>query len=171
MVPLLSQQAKNKANHEIHGTQRRAQTHSTGPVISNGGERQKMIKPQMTKVIAERSIESTLSEGRSETLLVQVGHPARDPNPGGDWYCPLRIKGKTKERLHACFGIDKLQALQFALGLLEPEVRAFAENCQLSWLGQKRLGLKPWTPRTKKLSPKCSPSQHRSSSAPVVGNR
>ena len=106
----------------------------------------------MTKVIAERHIESTLSDGRSETLIVQVGQPARDPNSGGDWYCPLRIKGTTKERLHACFGIDKLQALQFALGLLELEVRVFAGKGQLSWLGQKRLGLRPWTPKPKKLS-------------------
>lgn len=45
---------------------------------------EKMIKPQMTKVIAERHIESTLSDGRSETLIVQVGQPERDPNPGGD---------------------------------------------------------------------------------------
>jgi len=130
---------------------------------------EKMIKPPMTKVIAERHIESTLSDGRSETLIVQVGQPARDPNSGGDWYCPLRIKGTTKERLHACFGIDKLQALQFALGLLELEVRVFAGKGQLSWLGKKRLGLRPWTPKPKKRSQPCSPPNHRTPSAPVVG--
>jgi len=127
---------------------------------------EKMIKPQMTKVIAERHIESTRLDGRCETLIVQVGQPARDPNPGGDWYCPLRIKGASKERLHACFGIDKLQALQFALGLLELEVRVFAGKGQLSWLGKKRLGLRPWTPKPKKVPQPAVPPN--GAAAPLV---
>ena len=70
--------------------------------------------------------------------------------------------------MHAVFGIDKLQALQFALGLLELEVKAFAGESQLSWLGKKVLGLKPWTPKQVKPSQR-TPPNHRSPSAPVVG--
>jgi len=39
-----------------------------------------MMKTPMTTVIAERKIEVTLSDGRDETLTVQIGRPARDPN-------------------------------------------------------------------------------------------
>jgi len=128
-----------------------------------------MIKPPMTAVIAEREIEAIRADGQDETIIVQVGRPARDPNPKGDWYCPLRIKGREKERVHVVFGIDKLQALQFALGLLDLEVKAFAGKGQLSWLGKKALGLRPWTPKQVKPSQQRTPPNHRSPLALVVG--
>ena len=108
-----------------------------------------MIKPPMTAVIAERKIDVILPEGKAGKLTIQIGRPGRDPNPNGDWYCPVCIRGMSKERVRSFFGIDPLQALQFALGLLDLEVRAFAGPYQLSWLEHADLGLKPWFPKRK----------------------
>jgi len=98
----------------------------------------------MTEVIAERSLSVVTPDGKAGSLTVQVGKPARDSSPGGDWYCPYRIVGLGRDRIRRVFGIDPLQTLQFLLVVLEPEVRRFASDVELSWLGEADLGLKPW---------------------------
>jgi hypothetical protein len=107
------------------------------------------IRPPMTSVIAERTLEVILPDGKEDTLTIQIGRPARDPNPGGNWHCPVRMRRMGKEEVRSHYGIDPLQALQFTLGILDLRVRAFAEPCRLSWLGQPDLGLEPWVPKQK----------------------
>ena len=103
--------------------------------------------PPMTMVIAERKLTAVLPTGKRRIITIQIGRPARDPNPNGAWYCPIRVKGMGKVLVHSFFGVDQLQALQFAQGILDLEVHGFAESCRLSWLGQPDLGLKPWIPK------------------------
>lgn len=106
-----------------------------------------MIKPPMTDVIAERKIEVILPDEKADILTIQIGRPARDPNPGGDWHCPMRIQGMGNEIVRSFFGVDPLQALQHTLGILDLEVRSFSGSCRLSWLGQPDIGLTPWSPK------------------------
>jgi len=101
----------------------------------------------MTIVIAERRLTAVRPAAKPVLVTVQVGCPARAASPAeGDWYCSIRIKGFGRTRTQSFFGVDQLQALQFALGILEREVQAFVGNAQITWLGQSDLGLKPWMP-------------------------
>jgi hypothetical protein len=113
------------------------------------GQTEMTMKPKMTTVIAERRIRATVPGAQAATITIQIGRPARDPNPKGDWYCPITMKGFGRSKTRAFFGIDPLQALQFALGILDLEVRAFAGTARLSWLEQPDSGLKPWIPEQK----------------------
>jgi hypothetical protein len=103
-----------------------------------------MMKPKMTAVIAERKLTAVVPGAKRTILTIQIGCPARDPSPKGDWYCPIRLKASGRNKTKALFGVDPLQALQFALGILDLEVHAFAGGTRLSWLEQPELGLKPW---------------------------
>ena len=100
----------------------------------------------MTKPVAERRISAVESDGRSRQLRVEIGTPAPEPEAGGDWYCPIRLTYRGKERIYSFVGIDSLQALHFALGLLELQVKGAAGNAVLSWMETNELFLRPWSP-------------------------
>ena len=126
-----------------------------------------MMKPKMTAVIAERKIMAALPGRKTTVITIQIGRPARDPNPKGDWYCPIRIKGFGQNKTQALFGIDPLQALHFALDILELQVRGFAGTARLSWLNQSDIGLKPWMPKSKgKRNPSSTSIRHQIYSTP-----
>lgn len=112
----------------------------------------------MTAVIAERKIDAISPDGRTGSITIQIGRPECDPNPGGDWYCPIYIRGMGRDGVRSFFGVDSLQALQFALGILDLEVRRFAGTYRLSWIECANLGLKPWSPTR---IPKRSPTRGR----------
>lgn len=107
----------------------------------------------MTSTIAERKIDCVSPSGKAGFLRVQIGRPVRDPDPKGDWYCPIRIRGIGKDRVHMFFGVDALQALQMALSILDTEVRTFAGSMPLTCWGQKNLGLKPLILKQNRKSP------------------
>lgn len=97
------------------------------------------IPTHMTDVIAERRL-TLVEDGKRRRVLVRIGAPARDvPVAGGrDWRCPFRITGHSQQ-LQAV-GVDSMQALTFALQIVEILLSSREGTGQLEWLGQTELG-------------------------------
>ena len=93
----------------------------------------------MTRVIAERRFES------SGEFYVQIGEPAPDPTPRGDWYCPVRTVTPDGEKVIGLCGVDAVPVLQFALGLLDLVMKERLGGRKVTWLGGDDLGLVPPT--------------------------
>jgi hypothetical protein len=93
------------------------------------------------EVIAEREFD--LAHGGTEqVVLLRIGKPVPDPEPGGDWACPIQLIGLDDDSVQLAYGVDSLQAvllaIQLAGVLLERGPHA---GEKLSWLGQTDLGL------------------------------
>lgn len=73
------------------------------------------------EVIASRKL--TLSEqgGPPSEVLVLLGKPQQTPG-FDDFYCPYQIEGAGLSRVRYSCGIDRMQALQLAMGTLQVEV-------------------------------------------------
>jgi hypothetical protein len=71
--------------------------------------------------------------GRSDrTVELRIGAP-RDL-PDFDAYCPVQLVGIGEEKVRPIFGVDTVQALQLAVGLLESLMLQFGD--QLLWEGE-----------------------------------
>lgn len=93
---------------------------------------------EMGVVVAERHLEAVDPDGNRTTLTVRIGTPARDPEPGGDWYCCFHVTGLGEEQVRPSFGVDSLQALLLAIygAKINLEERAADAGLRLDWLGQ-----------------------------------
>lgn len=96
----------------------------------------------LSAVFAERELEARGKNAiESRPVLARIGQPEPDPEPGGDWRCPLQIVGIGDEEIFYANGVDSVQALQ--LGFLIMGIRLedlCADGLELSWLGDSDLG-------------------------------
>lgn len=100
------------------------------------------------EVIAERRLDWTGDSG-SEGVVVRIGKPVRDPDPEGDWLCPIQIAGLGDDMVRAAFGVDAVQALILALQMVHVDLQSGQRRTgrTLQWLEQSDLGFLPLSPR------------------------
>ena len=72
----------------------------------------------MGDVVAERT-EAFGAGAAVREVTVRIGRPRRDPDPPGDWRCPVRLIGGDHDAVRWVHGVDSLQALALALRLAE----------------------------------------------------
>ncbi|HEX8242156.1 MAG TPA: hypothetical protein VF541_01625 [Longimicrobium sp.] len=97
---------------------------------------------QLTDVIAERTLELMKpgSDAAAE-VRVRVGRPFKDPDPEGDWICPVQILGIGDEEVTDIYGIDAIQALILGLQIIGTQLAAAARSgLELRWFESPDLG-------------------------------
>ncbi len=84
---------------------------------------------RLGRVIAIRQF--TLRGSPRKAVVVKLGIPRKDMQKGGDWLCPIQVRGLGDPTVKHIHGIDAFQALIMALEC----VRAHLEprRGQLSW--------------------------------------
>lgn len=99
------------------------------------------MKLQLGEVIAERRLEWA-GGGPGGGVLVRIGRPVPDPEPDGDWRCPLQIVGAHGDAVRAAYGVDAVQALVLGLWMIDVELRAMQRDAGGTplWLDQTDLG-------------------------------
>jgi hypothetical protein len=92
------------------------------------------------EVIAERRLEWAGS-GPAGEVVVRIGRPVPDPEPGGDWLCPVQVVGMYRDAVRAAYGVDAVQALVLAFQMIDADLRAGqrAAGRRLLWLEQTDL--------------------------------
>jgi hypothetical protein len=75
--------------------------------------------PQLTSIddpIADDYWSYETDEGVKRVAHITVGRPVPIPNdPGGDWYCPLRIEHPQNRELLTVVGVGPVDALRNAM--------------------------------------------------------
>lgn len=97
---------------------------------------------QLEDVIAERTLEAGKpgTDGAKE-IRVRLGRPFSDPDPEGDWICPVQILGLGDEEIANVYGIDAIQALTLALQKVGIDLAAATRSgLELRWLEGSDLG-------------------------------
>lgn len=91
---------------------------------------------QLTDVIAERVLEARKPGSDAVTeVRVRVGRPIPEPDPDGDWICPVQIVGLGDGEVASVYGIDAIQALLLALQKVGSDLAAAGRSgVELSWL-------------------------------------
>ena len=80
-------------------------------------------------------------------MTVRIGRAVPDPEPRGDWICPIAFRGGPRGALPAGVqpipGVDALQALVLAIGYAQQELARLQRRpgTKLTWLGSEDLGL------------------------------
>lgn len=95
----------------------------------------------MENVIAEREFEYQAPGAESpQTIVVRLGRPEPD---GNDWRVPFELRGPGPDEVRsaAMWGVDSMQALVLALGIIRTELGIYARRGRLTWLGGDELGL------------------------------
>ena len=131
------------------GRRRPSTTRRTTP----GRARKRVRAPKARRValgdvIIERVLEWRTPRAR-RTVAVRIGRPVPDPEPRGDWLCPIQFVGFRRAGLSGVqpiLGVDALQALVLALGHIQLELSALQDDlhtsgrARLTWLGSADLG-------------------------------
>jgi hypothetical protein len=105
-----------------------------------------MARIPLGDVIAERTYQWHTTSG-VQLITLSIGRPVPDPEPGGDWVCPVAFRGGHRSGLRKTplpvHGIDALQALVLAVGYAQRELGNVQRSAgaQLSWLDGPDLGL------------------------------
>lgn len=96
---------------------------------------------RLGEVVAERRLEWA-GGGPADGVVVRIGRPVPDPEPGGDWLCPVQIVGIHSGAVRAAYGVDAVQALVLALWMIDIDLRALQRETGLTllWLDQTDLG-------------------------------
>lgn len=96
---------------------------------------------RLGEVIAERRLEWA-GGGPEDGVVVRIGRPVPDPEPGSDWLCPVQIVGMHGDAVRAAHGVDAVQALVLALWMIDVDLRALQKDAgrALLWLEQDDLG-------------------------------
>ena len=99
------------------------------------------------EVVAERRLDWT-GDAEWEGVVVRIGKPVRNPDPEGDWVCPIEIIGLGDDTVRAAFGVDAVQALMLALQMIHIDLQAGQRRTgrTLQWLEQSDLGFLPPPP-------------------------
>lgn len=94
------------------------------------------------EVIAERHLEWADDGGPSGGVVVRIGKPVRDPDPGGDWLCPVEVVGLGADDVRAAWGVDAVQALTLSFQMIHADLLAEQRRAgrTLRWLEQSDLG-------------------------------
>lgn len=95
-----------------------------------------------TAIFAERELDAVGRDGNAlPPVVVRFGLPQRDPEPGGDWMCPVQILGIQEDDAINAYGVDAVQAIQLAFQLAAIRLQsAPGRGITLSWLGGSELG-------------------------------
>ena len=97
--------------------------------------------PEIADVIAERELEARHRHtGESRRVIVRIGRPRPDSEPGGDWACATQIEGIGDDAATDAYGVDSTQALQLAMQMIAIRLENDAAELELTWLGGKDLG-------------------------------
>lgn len=101
-----------------------------------------MSNIEFGEIIAERLLELQDESGIEHEVIVRIGKPIPDPNPGGDWCCPFQIMGLNDDQTRAVFGVDQVQALLLSFEMIRTQLNYYQTNqkYELTWLGQNNLG-------------------------------
>ncbi|MEW5926193.1 MAG: hypothetical protein AB1941_01780 [Gemmatimonadota bacterium] len=96
---------------------------------------------RLGEVVAERRLEWA-GGGPEHGVVVRIGRPVPDPEPGGDWLCWVQIVGMHGDAVRAAYGVDAVQALVLALWMIDVDLRALQRDVggTLLWLDQTDLG-------------------------------
>ena len=70
--------------------------------------------------VAQRVLRVVGTPERS--IVVSIGCPALDPDPTGDWICPVYIEGIEDAGPHIVHGADSLQALLLTTELIRKKL-------------------------------------------------
>jgi hypothetical protein len=70
-------------------------------------------RTDLGRVVAHRALSEKGFPQRK--IVVSIGLPRRDQEPGGDWECPFLIEGFGKSKVQKAFGVDSVQALILAI--------------------------------------------------------
>lgn len=65
-------------------------------------------------------------------VVLTIGKPRTDPQPGGDWMCSVLIEGIPGERRRRIHGADAVQSLQLAMRYARQKLDA--SGLSLTWL-------------------------------------
>jgi hypothetical protein len=106
------------------------------PSVSAKGEKAE----QLGDVIAERVLDGVGEDGSAREIVVRIGRPRPDPEPGGGWGCPTQILGIGQDEVLVAFGYDAVQALQLAFQMIGARLAYPTEAVDLTWLGESDLG-------------------------------
>lgn len=89
----------------------------------------------MSSAISTPVVERRLSviDDPHRVLVVRIGRPVPDPDPGGNWRCPYQIDGIDDASVQHAHGIDALQALIMAIEATR--VKLGSSGLELSWEG------------------------------------
>ena len=100
-----------------------------------------MVNIPLGEAVAERRLEFRTPSGARE-ILVRLGRPLPDPEPGGQWVCPVELAGSPVGGVRAAHGEDSMQALLLALQLIDIELRHLrrATGATLTWLESEDVG-------------------------------
>jgi hypothetical protein len=77
------------------------------------------------------------------SITVSIGAPEPDPAPGGDMRVLVEISGFAEPYAKHILGVDSIQALLLALGIVPDLVQSLAGwgGC-VAWLGSEDLGFR-----------------------------
>jgi hypothetical protein len=96
-------------------------------------------------VMAERTFRFEPSVGSARPVVVRVGVPVgvEDGEGRHEWSCAIEVVGLGRAVRRHVYGVDGIQALLLALGVLDAHVRRLAiiRKGRLTWLGSEDLGL------------------------------
>lgn len=81
----------------------------------------------VSQAIARRELEFRSATGTTR-VVVRVGRPRRDREPGDTWVCPYDITGFSNPFRHWAFGIDGVQALTLAYHIIPAELDRLARK-------------------------------------------
>ena len=96
----------------------------------------------VTQATARRELEFR-GTGGTRHVVVRIGRPRRDSEPGDTWVCPYDITGLSKPYRRWAFGIDGVQALTLAYHILPAELDRLAREeggGQFYFLGEPGIG-------------------------------
>lgn len=101
-----------------------------------------MNADEINEVIAERELKvRKAKKGDPLRVMVRIGKPEPDPEPGGDWRCAFQITGLDDDAVVFAHGVDAVQALQLCLQLIGIRLEDLqARGTPLRWFGVKDLG-------------------------------
>lgn len=91
-----------------------------------------------------RTLEFVPTPGEpAREIVVTIGEPEPDPEPGGDFRCRLVISGFEKPYDHHFHGVDPIQALINAVWIVPDAVGMLSgRKGRVTWLGTEGLGFR-----------------------------
>lgn len=95
---------------------------------------------QLGEAVAERILDGVGEDGEMRQVVVRIGKPRPDPEPGGGWGCPTQIVGLGQGDVLVACGHDAVQALQLAFEMIGARLACPPEPVALTWLGEGDLG-------------------------------
>lgn len=83
--------------------------------------------------------------GTTDKVIVVLGRPQKYPS-GRDYYCPFKVIGKGWGYIHWIIGMDEVQAIQYALRMINVELTTSkrTEKLKLLWSQESDLGFQEW---------------------------